>query len=217
MSDDYWPLFGLRLHAGELTLRPMTEADLDLLARRLPDDVEQDPDFPRIPGGDARMRRGTVLCQFYWKAWGTWRPEDWRLGFVVLAGGEIIGVQDLEARDFRTLRTVETSSYLFESARGRGHGTLMRRAVLALGFGPLEAQAANTSTWRDNAASLGVSRALGYQPNGEHLHPRDGGADVMVHLRLRRDEWLAGPGGAGITISGFDPCRPFFGLASEVG
>ena len=212
MSNDYWPLFDLRLRAGELTLRAMTEADLGPLASLLPDDVEQDPGFPRIPGGDARSRRGTVLHQFYWRAWGTWRPEDWRLGFVVLAGGQIIGVQELEGRDFLTLRTVDTSSYLVESARGQGLGKLMRRAVLALGFGPLGAQAAITSAWHDNAASLGVSRALGYRPNGETLHPRDGRADVMVHLRMRRDEWLAGQAGTGITISGFDPCRPFFGL-----
>lgn len=212
MGNEYWPLFDLRLHAGELTLRPTTEADLGLLARLLPDDVEQDPAFHRIPGGDRRMRRGTLLHQFYWKTWGTWRPEEWRLSFVVSAGGKVVGTQDLEARDFRTLRTVETSSYLVPVARGLGLGKLMRRAVLALGFGPLEAQAAITSAWHDNAASLGVSRALGYRHNGEHLHPRDGTADVMVHMRLRRDEWLAGPGADGITISGFDQCRPFFGL-----
>ena len=213
MSNDYWPVFDLRLAAGDLTLRPMTEADLGPLADQLPADVEQDPQFPLIPGGDARQRRGTLLHQFYWNAQGSWRPQEWRLSFVVRAGGGIIGVQELEGRDFVRLRTVDTSSYLIESARGRGLGKLMRRAVLALGFGPLEAQAAVTSAWHDNAASLGVSRALGYQPNGEHLHPRGGRADVMVHMRLRRADWLAGPGAAGITITGFGPCRPFFGLS----
>jgi hypothetical protein len=43
---------------------------------------------------------------------------------------------------------------------------------LALAFGPLQAQAAITSAWHDNHASLGVSRALGYRPNGESLHAR---------------------------------------------
>ena len=40
----------------------------------------------------------------------------------------------------------------------------MRRAVLALAFGPLGAEAAITSAWPDNGASLGVSQSLGYLP-----------------------------------------------------
>jgi hypothetical protein len=68
-----------------------------------------------------------------------------------------------------------------------------------------------TSAWHDNSASLGVSRALGYQPNGVELHPRGAGVDTMVHLRLTRADWLATPHPP-ITISGFPPCAPFFGL-----
>jgi RimJ/RimL family protein N-acetyltransferase len=89
----------------------------------------------------------------------------------------------------------------------------MRRAVLGLAFGPLEAEAAITSAWHDNHASLGVSRALGYQPNGEELHRRDDGVDVMVHLRLTRAQWETAGGGDDLTIVGFEPCRPFFGVA----
>jgi RimJ/RimL family protein N-acetyltransferase len=84
--------------------------------------------------------------------------------------------------------------------------------VLALAFGPMEAAAAITSAWHDNHASLGVSRALGYRPNGETLHPREERADVMVHLRLPRSDWLAGGLSQDIEISGFDPCRFLFGL-----
>jgi RimJ/RimL family protein N-acetyltransferase len=88
----------------------------------------------------------------------------------------------------------------------------MRRAALAFAFGPLGARAAITSAWHDNHASLGVSRALGYQPNGESFHLRGEHADIMVHMRLRRADWLAAGSAAGITISGFDACRPLFGL-----
>jgi RimJ/RimL family protein N-acetyltransferase len=76
----------------------------------------------------------------------------------------------------------------------------------------MEATTAITSAWHDNHASLGVSRALGYRPNGETLHARDDGADVMVHLRLTRSDWLANDLGSGIEISGFDRCRFLFGL-----
>jgi RimJ/RimL family protein N-acetyltransferase len=88
----------------------------------------------------------------------------------------------------------------------------MRRAVLALAFGPLEAQAAVTSAWHDNTASLGVSRSIGYQPNGESFLARDGRADTLVHLRMTRERWLATGAGEDVTVEGFEPCRPYFGL-----
>jgi hypothetical protein len=92
----------------------------------------------------------------------------------------------------------------------------MRRAVLALAFGPLRAQAAITEAWHDNHASLGVSRALGYRPNGESLHRRGNGVDTMMHMRLRRADWFAA-GFPQVSIDGFDPCRPLFGLDSRWG
>ena len=213
MTDRYWPLFDLRLTTADLQLRPMTEADLEIMADLLPGDVEEDPDATRFTVGDDRLSRGMVLHQAYWRGYGTWRPEAWRLGFVVSAGGEIIGFQELEGENFPTLRTVDSSSFLIESARGRGFGKQMRRAVLALAFGPLGAQAAVTSAWQDNHSSLGVSRSLGYRWNGEHLHARLDRVDVMVYMRLPRADWLAGQGANGIEISGFERCLPLFGLA----
>ena len=88
----------------------------------------------------------------------------------------------------------------------------MRRAVLALAFGPLAAEAAVSSAWQDNHASLAVSRALGYRPNGESRHRRDDGVDTMRYLRLTRADWLAGDGAAGVRIEGAEPCLPYFGV-----
>ena len=98
---------------------------------------------------------------------------------------------------------------------GRGYGKQMRTAVLALAFGPPEAEAAITSAWHDNHASLGVSRALGYRPNGESLQSRPGKVDVMKHMRLLRADWLATGIGADVEITGFDPCWPLFGLPAR--
>jgi RimJ/RimL family protein N-acetyltransferase len=158
--------------------------------------------------------RGVVVHQSYWKYYGTWRPESWRLNFVVRQGDTPIGVQELEGNDFLTLRTVDTSSYLIADVRGKGLGKRMRAAVLALAFGPLEAQAAITSAWHDNGASLGVSRALGYQDNGVSRMQREGteSADVLTHLMLSRETWLTSGLGDGVEIAGFEQCRPFFGL-----
>jgi RimJ/RimL family protein N-acetyltransferase len=216
MTYRYWPLFDLRLATPDLLLRPMAEADLAAIADALPDDVEQDPASVTYEVDDARTGRGIVSHQSYWKSYGTWCPQAWRLNFVVRAvGGQIIGVQELEGNDFLTLRTVDTSSYLVPRARGHGYGKQMRGAVLALAFGPLQARAAITSAWHDNHASLGVSRALGYQPNGESLHAHRDRVDVMTHMRLLRADWLASGADDHVAISGFEACRPLFGLPAR--
>jgi RimJ/RimL family protein N-acetyltransferase len=212
VTSAYWPLFDLRITTPDLVLRPMLEADLGTVSDLLPADLELDPAATRYAVADEHRSRGIMTHQGYWKAFGTWQPSAWRLGFVVLSGDEIVGFQELEGNDFLLLRTVDTSSFLIRSVRGRGFGKQMRRAVLALAFGPMEAAAAITSAWHDNHASLGVSRALGYQPNGESLHAREGRSDVMIHLRLRRSDWLDADLGRDIEISEFDPCRFLFGM-----
>jgi RimJ/RimL family protein N-acetyltransferase len=77
------------------------------------------------------------------------------------AAGEILGFQELEGNDFLTLRAVDSSSFLVPAARGRGCGKQMRTAVLALAFGPLEAEAAITLAWHDNRDGAGVRPGAG--------------------------------------------------------
>ncbi len=207
----WWPLWDLRLRYAGLELAPITEADLPAVIAALPADLEQDPAATSY-AIDPDVQRAVVVAQTYWRDFGTWRPEAWRLSFLVRRDGALIGLQELEGNDFPTLRTVDTSSWLVSEARGTGTGKAMRRAVLALAFGPLGAQAAITSAWHDNHASLGVSRSLGYQPNGESFMARDEGVDTLVHLRMTRDQWLATGIQSHVEIEGFEPCRTFFGL-----
>ena len=214
-GQGYWPLFDLRIQASDLELRPMKESDLPTIADLLPDDVEVDPASVTFPGYDQRLARATIVYQGYWKAFGTWSPEAWRLGFVVFNHGRLIGFQELEGNDFLRLRTVDSSSFLIPEYRGRGLGKQMREAVLTLAFGPLKAEAAITAAWHDNHTSLGVSRALGYRPNGELLHRRGESIDLMIHLRLMRSGWLAQGRGDQVKISGFEACRPLFGLTEH--
>jgi RimJ/RimL family protein N-acetyltransferase len=156
VTHPYWPLFDLRLSTLDLELRPMTEADQLAVSDLLPDDVELDPAAATYLVDD-RLGRRIVVHQTYWRAYGTWRPESWRLNFAVLAAGELIGAQELEGNDFLALRTVETSSFLVTRARGRGFGKQMRRAVLALAFGPLRAQAAITEAFTHPLRRSGVA------------------------------------------------------------
>ena len=208
----FWPLDDLQLTIANLTLRPVRESDLDLLGALLPEDVELDPEAPRPFDLTGRAERAVVLRQEYWRHLGAWTPSAWRLPMLVYRGGAAVGVQELEGRhDFVRERVVDTSSWLIASARGRGIGTAMRTAVLALAFEGLGATAAVSEAWHDNAASLGVSRALGYVDAGERQHPRGGTTDRMVGLRMDRDAWEARPRPA-VEIAGLDGCRHLFGL-----
>jgi RimJ/RimL family protein N-acetyltransferase len=146
---------------------------------------------------------------------GCWTPAEWRLNFAVRRGDELLGAQEVEGKDFATLRTVDSASFLAREARGQGVGKLMRRAVLSFAFGPLAAEYAISSAWPDNAASLGVSRSLGYVPNGLHRERRGDGADDLVHVRLSREAWLASGLSHGVHVDGFEECGPFFGLEKE--
>ena len=217
MPDRYWPLFDLRLTTPRLTLRPWSEADLQMVADRLPADLAQNPAAPRFALGEERRVRGVVTHQDYWRQMGTWTVREWSLTFLAHRDGEFVGCQGLEGTDFPELRTVDSSSFLVPEVRGEGLGKEMRRAVLTLAFGPLGALAAVTSAWHHNHASLGVSRALGYQPNGESFHRRDEGEgiDTMVHLRLLRERWRASGLADGVRVAGVEPCLPFFGLGSS--
>jgi RimJ/RimL family protein N-acetyltransferase len=212
MPDPYWPLFDLRLSTPDLLLRPMTEADLPAVADLLPDDVDMDPRATRFGEQDPRLERGVITYQSYWRAYGTWTPQSWRLSFVVMSENTLVGAQELEGNDFPRLHTVDSASFLIPEVRGRGLGRQARTAVLALAFEHLGAESAITSAYHDNLASLGVSRSLGYQPNGESFEARGDGYDTLVHLRMLRAQWEASGLSSDVQVTGFEPCRPFFGL-----
>ena len=206
MAHPYWPLVDLRLTVGDLTLRPVTEADLDGLAAVKPPDAEDDPSLPAHPHLDHASGRAVALRQHYWRSLAGWSPDDWRLPLVAVRGDDFVGFQDVEAADFRRLRTIDSSSWVALPLRRQGIGKAMRLAVLALAFEGLGARFAETSAWHDNAASLGVSRSLGYLPNGSHRHTRGDGDDEMVYLRMPLEIWQRRHGGHhGVRIENLTP------------
>jgi RimJ/RimL family protein N-acetyltransferase len=210
--SELWPLFGLELETVDLRLRPIREADSLALADTLPPDVGLNPNLPRFALGEERLVRATVPLQSYWRAYGTWSVEAWTLPFAVFHGDELIGTQTLEGTNFLVLRVVDSASFLYPEWRGQKLGQQMRRAVLALAFGELGAEWAVSSAETNNAASLGVSRALGYELNGLSRNAYEGRVEVLQHVLLTRERWNADGGGTGITIRGFGACRPMFGL-----
>jgi RimJ/RimL family protein N-acetyltransferase len=65
----------------------------------------------------------------------------------------------------------------------------MREAFLWFAFAVLGAERADSAAWSDNAASLGVSQALGYRPNGTTTRAADGRRVEQVNLTLARSQW----------------------------
>lgn len=214
MTVSAWPLFGLRIRCGEVGLRVVREDDLAHLASIQPEDYEHDPRAEMLPGLDLRENRDRLVHQGYWRSLGTWSPSSWCLDMAVAYRGTMVGVQSLEAEDFPALRTVDSGSWLTRSVRGRGVGRAMRTAVLGLAFDHLGARAAVSSARRDNGASLGVSKSIGYTDNGVSLNDSGHGIVELRHLRLTAQDWRASGHGSLVRVDGCQPCLPWFGQSS---
>ncbi|HEY3943086.1 MAG TPA: GNAT family protein [Acidimicrobiales bacterium] len=214
MGYPYWPLFDLRVRTPRLELRLPTDDDLVGLVRVAEGGIHDPATMPfTTPWTDTpppRFQRETL--QWWWSARATWRSDDWRFTGAVFVEGEPVGVQDLSAKRFSQLRTVETASWLGRAHQGRGLGKEMRAAVLHLAFAGLGATEAYSGAFSDNAASLGTSRAVGYSPNGTHLELRRGKPAPMIDLRLDRAAWLARRRDD-IEVVGLESCRDMFGAA----
>lgn len=138
-------------------------------------------------------------------------PQWWRLYFVVMVDDSPIGMQDLIGIDFAVLGTVSTFSWLQPSFRRRGLGTEMRAAILHLAFAGLGAGEASSEAFADNDASNGVSRALGYEPNGTTWAARRGNPALLTAWKLSRKRWEQNRRDD-IQLTGVEACLPVLGL-----
>ena len=154
-------------------------------------------------------RTGPVLRE-HWSQLGTWSACAWRLGLGAFPGEQPLAIVTLRARDFLVVREVTTSSWPGLPYHGKGYGT-EARAGLLLASGHLGAGAALTGVFQDSYSSQGVSRKLGYEPDGISRDARGGEAVVSGRLRLTRQKWQLQPQ-ASATVAGFADCRSTFGL-----
>ena len=115
----------------------------------------------------------------------------------------------LRARDFPVVREVTTSSWLGLRHHGKGYGTEARAGLLTLAFDHLGADAALTEVFQDNHSSQGVSRKLGYEPDGISRDARGSEVVISDRLRLTRQRWQSQPQ-ARRDIVGFADCRSMF-------
>lgn len=168
---ELYPSLGLVVRAGDLTLRPLADADLPEYAALIRRPIFEDPTSPQVfpwyrAEPETRVREA---LRFQWRLRSGISPEGWTLAFGVWAGGQLIGAQDVAAERFAERRTVSSGSWLTLDAQGNGYGRLMRQAMLVLAFDHLGALRAESAAVVGNAPSYGVSRACGYIDNGTEI------------------------------------------------
>jgi RimJ/RimL family protein N-acetyltransferase len=89
----------------------------------------------------------------------------------------------------------------------------MRAAVLHFSFAGLLADRAETSAAESNPASLGVTRKLGYKPNGTRVHAVEGKTRLELCFVLERADWEQRRRDD-IEIESLGPCLALFGARS---
>ena len=168
------PLLGLRITAGPVELRGVTDDLLGPLAELAIKGVH-DPDLmpffvPWSIAPAAEMPRN--MAQFHWGQRANFSREQWGMDLAVFYDGQLVGSQGFSTRDFLVTRIGETGSWLGREFHGRGIGTAMRKVICAFIFDHLGAEFITSSAYKDNPASLGVSRKCGYRENGVSIRNR---------------------------------------------
>lgn len=209
----YWPLFGLRIRAERLELRALTDPDLFELVAVARAGVHEPSEMPfLVPWTEAPspdFEHG--FLQYHWSTRASWKPDNWALEMGVWSEGRLAGAQAISAGGFATLRSCSTGSWLAREFHGHGYGKEMRAAVLAFAFDYLGAEWVTSSAFSDNAASIGVSRSLGYVENGVDRHAPKGEARESMRFLMTAGIWRSRERPP-IEVEGFEQCREFFGL-----
>jgi RimJ/RimL family protein N-acetyltransferase len=207
-----FPLFGLRLRTDHLELRLPTDDELlelmDLARSGIhpPDEMPFGVAWSTMPS--PAFERGYLA--YHWENRSGWTADAWELGLATWLDGRAIGMQGMHARRFSALRTVGTGSWVGRHHQGQGYGKEMRTAMLALAFDGLGALVAETEAFTDNAASAGVSRALGYEENGRGGLAPEGVLRETQRFRMTAERWRSRPRPP-VEIEGLDACREMFG------
>jgi RimJ/RimL family protein N-acetyltransferase len=217
MAHPIWPFFDLRVITPRLELRPIDDAtatELAMLAAQGVHDPEFMPfAFPWTDVASPELERNTV--QFYWRSRAELSPAAWVLNFAVVVDGEVTGTTGIITHDFAVTRVFESGSWLGRRFQGRGIGKEMRLATLQLGFDGFGGNVATTCAFDDNAPSLGVTRSLGYTPNGHRYRERRGKLARTLDFELTRDHWESDLRRDDIELHGVAACLPLLGLADQ--
>ncbi len=214
MAHRSWPLFDLVVRTPLLELRHPDDEMCERLASAASSDMfpEGENQFHLDWTAEDSPDRERHSMQWWWRARGTFEPDDWHLTMAVVVGGEVVGCQDLRAKRFPLRRSVSTGSWLAPGAQGRGYGSEMRQAILHLAFAGLDALEAHSSAFATNERSIRVSRTVGYEDNGEEIALRGEIPTRSLLFRMSRERFEERRRDD-IAIDHLDACLPLFGLA----
>lgn len=215
MTHVHWPLFDLAVTTPRLTLRYIDD-DLGTQLAELATAGVHDPGFMPFarPWTDAAPDElGPNCFRYWWRCRAGTSVDSWELNLAVIENGQVVGATGLIATEFPVRRQFETGSWLGRNHQGRGLGTELRLATLHLGFLGFDAELATTGAFSDNAPSLGVTRKLGYEPNGTERLVRRGASVVAHRFRMARDHFTEHLRRDDIVISGDEGTRSLLGIS----
>lgn len=209
---DIYPVLGLRIRAGDLEMRGLSDDDLAALGELAQRGVHPPEQMPFYQAWtDAPPERlPLLLAQYHWSVRSGFSQARWSLDLGVWWEGELVGTQGVGGTDYLVTRTGETGSWLGMSHQGRGIGTRMRQAMCAFVFDHLDAVEITSGAYLDNPASIAVSHKVGYVDNGITRKTRRGD-QVAEHLALRLtpETFVRGEP---IEVDGVEPLRRLIGL-----
>jgi RimJ/RimL family protein N-acetyltransferase len=214
MGHPYWPLFDLRVRTPRLELRYPNDDDVTALSALAARGIHP-PDYMPFSSPWSAEPPGQLepnSLRYHWRVRAETTPEKWDIPMATVFDGEIVGAQGIHAVNFPVSRTFSTGSWLGQAHQGKGIGKEMRAAILHLGFDGLGAQRAESGAKDDNVSSIGVSRALGYDDNGDEVFVVGGEAQREVRFVMSRAQWEQRRRDD-IVIEGLAPCLAFLGLA----
>ncbi|HWM21298.1 MAG TPA: GNAT family protein [Ilumatobacteraceae bacterium] len=191
MPHPHWPLFDVEVRTPRLALRYADDIMLTELATLAAKGIHDPAQMPfAIPWTDIEPPQlEREAFRFWWGCRADTSPAKWNLILVALVGDTVVGSTSIGTSEFAVTRAFETGSWLGREYQGQGLGKEMRYATLQLGFDGFGAEQATTGAFTDNPASLGVTRSLGYEPNGQLRHERRGELAESLRFRMSREHW----------------------------
>ncbi|MGB3187401.1 MAG: GNAT family N-acetyltransferase [Ornithinimicrobium sp.] len=206
------PLLALRVSAGPLELRGVSDQDLPALCELASRGIHPEHEMPfSVPWSIGPPQEiAARVAAYHWRCRGSWSPEHWSLQLGVWHEGVLVGCQGMQSADYLITRTAESGSWLGQSYQGRGIGTAMRQIICAFAFDHLDAVEVTSAALRYNRASQTVSTKIGYRENGEQRMRLGDDPVVELRYRLRPEDFVRYE--HPLVIEGLEPLRRSIGL-----